>query len=84
MAPEWATIPMLALLSSWVIPPRLSSPGFGLRMGFSGSGASHRGAPFPRKNPLSSATSATTVKTLDLAKKAIRHKMPFFGLFGMA
>jgi hypothetical protein len=37
-----------------------------------------------RKNPLSSATSATTVKTLDLAEKVIHHKKRRFGLFSMA
>ena len=42
------------------------------------------GLPFHRENPLSSATSATTVKTRDLTEKAIRHKMPFLGLFDMA
>jgi hypothetical protein len=32
--PAGAPHPVLALLSSWVIPPRSSSPGFGFQVGF--------------------------------------------------
>ncbi len=62
MAPKWATIPMLALLSSRVIPPRSSSPGFKEGIWVRSRGGGHGKFLFRRENPRPPATPATALK----------------------